>query len=314
VHVLTRVDREQIARLVAEDAFFWLDLHAPTPADLDALGELLDLHPLALEDTREFGQRPKLDRYDRAVLLVFYSARVPSRGGDPQLVEVHLHVSGGWLVTVRREQCLELDRLHDMLVPQDVAAEDYVVYQVLDVLTDAMYPVIDRLEERIDGLEARVLERVDRRQLAEIYRAKQDVQMILRRMVSQRDQFGAVTEAIHMVPGLTRGSREYLRDIGDHLAQVVGELLRQVEDLTALTSTYFNANTNRLNLTVTRLTVMATFFLIWTLTTSFFGQNFGWLVDHISSLEAFIGYGVGGLVLPTVVAAVYFWRRRSEWR
>ena len=72
-------------------------------------------------------------------------------------------------------------------------------------------------------------------------------------------------EAIHGLPGLTRGSREYLRDIGDHLAQVTGEFHRQTDDLGALTSTYFNANTNRLNLTVTRLTVMATFFLIWTL-------------------------------------------------
>ena len=117
-----------------------------------------------------------------------------------------------------------------------------------------------------------------------------------------------------MLPWLTRGSLEYLRDVGDHLAQVVGELYRQVDDLTALTSTYFNANTNRLNLTVTRLTVMATFFLIWTLSTSFFGQNFGWLVDHISTLEAFIAYGLGGLVLPTAIAAAYFWRRRSEWR
>ena len=175
---------------------------------------------------------------------------------------------------------------------------------MLDALTDAMYPVIDRLEERIDDLEARVLERVDRRQLGEIYRTKQHVQAVLRPMVSQRDQFAATTSAIHDLPGLTRGSREYLRDVGDHLAQVTGELHRQTDDLNALTSTYFNANTNRLNLTVTRLTVIATFFLIWTLITSFFGQNFGWLVDHISTPVAFVGYGLGGLLIPTVVAAV----------
>jgi len=198
-------------------------------------------------------------------------------------------------------------------VPQDVAAEDYVVYQVLDALTDALYPVVDRLEDRIDALEARVLARPDRHQLTEIYRIKQDVQTILRRMVTQRDQFAAASEAIHHVPGLTQGSREYIRDIGDHLAQVTGEFHRQADDLTGLTSTYFNANTNKLNLTVTRLTVVATFFLIWTLVTSFFGQNFGWLVRHISTPQAFVGYGIGGLVIPTLLVAAYFWRRRREW-
>jgi magnesium transporter len=312
VLVLTRVEPERIEPLVAHDEFFWLDLVDPSEAALDRLGALLGLHPLALEDTKELGQRPKVDRYSDAVLLVFYTARTSEPDGVPELLEVHLHISGGWLVTVRRAACAPLDDLHATLVPEDVAAEDFIVYSVLDALTDALYPVIDRLEARIDALEARVLARPDRRQLSEIYRAKQDVQLVLRRMVSQRDQFAAAVEAIHRLPGLTRGSREYLRDIGDHLAQVVGELYRQADDLGALTGTYFNANTNRLNLTVTRLTVLATFFLIWTLVTSFFGQNFGWLVDHISTLEAFIGYGIGGLVIPTLVAAAYFWRRRKE--
>ena len=121
-----------------------------------------------------------------------------------------------------------------------------------------------------------------------IYRLKQDVQAILRRLVPQRDMFGMVSEAIIELPGLTRGSREYLRDIGDHLAQVTGELYRQTDDLGALTSTYFNANANRLNRLATRLTVLATFFLVWSFVTSFFGQNFGWLVDHIDTIEAFL--------------------------
>jgi magnesium transporter len=314
VRVLTRVEADHLEPLVGRDEFFWLDLVDPSEPDLDRLGALLGLHPLAMEDTRELGQRPKIDRYEDAVLLVFFTARSSEPDGVPELLEVHLHVSGRWLVTVRGAECAGLDELHTALVPEDMPAEDFIVYRVLDALTDALYPVIARLEERIDALEARVLVRPDRDQLSDIYRTKQDVQLVLRRMVSQRDQFSAAVEAIHELPGLTRGSREYLRDIGDHLTQVVGELHRQADDLAGLTGTYFNANTNRLNQTVTRLTVVATFFLVWTLTTSFFGQNFGWLIDHISTLEAFIGYGLGGLVVPTVVAGAYFWRRRKEWR
>ena len=47
--------------------------------------------------------------------------------------------------------------------------------------------------------------------------------------------------------------------------------------------------------------------------TSFFGQNFKWLTDHIDTFEAFLVYETLGLILPTVIAAVYFWRRRREW-
>jgi magnesium transporter len=313
MEVLTEVDRDRIEALRARDEFFWLDLEAPPAADVDTAGALLGLHELALEDTREFGQRPKLDRYPERVLLVYWTAHVTPNQLAVQLVEVHLHISGGFLFTVRRAPCAELEELRGALSRENAQGEEYVVYRVLDALTDALFPVVDHLETRIDALEELVLRATDRSQLGEIYRLKQEVQGVQRKVVPQRDQFGAAMEAIVALPGLTRGAREYLRDVGDHLAQVTGELHRQTDDLSALTSTYFNANQNRLNRLATRLTVLATFFLIWTLVTSFFGQNFGWLVRHIDSFEAFLIYDGVGLVLPTVLAAVYFWRRRREW-
>jgi magnesium transporter len=74
MHVLTEVDEQQIRALEERDEFFWLDLLAPPPDELHRLGALLGLHPLALEDTREFGQRPKTDIYESSALVVFYSA------------------------------------------------------------------------------------------------------------------------------------------------------------------------------------------------------------------------------------------------
>ena len=313
MEVLSEVDGARIAALRKRDEFFWLDLDSPSDAGLELAGELLRLHELALEDTREFDQRPKVDRYPEQVLLVYWTAHVTPNRLAIEQVEVHLHISGGFLCTVRRAPCPELDELRHALAHEDPRAEDYIVYLVLDGLTDALRPVVEHLESRIDALEEQVLRDTERRQLGEIYRLKQDVQSLLRKLVPQRDMFGVAIEAIVSLPGLTRGPREYLRDVADHLAREAGELHRQADDLAALTTTYFNANTHRLNRLATRLTVLATFFLIWTLVTSFFGQNFGWLVRHIDTLEAFLIYDGLGLVLPTVLAAVYFWRRRREW-
>ena len=126
------------------------------------------------------------------MLLVYWSARVTPDGRGTELVEVHLHISGGFLFTVRRVPCTELDaaarRARRRRTPQ---AEDYILYRVLDGLTDALYPVVDHLEGRIDALEEAVLRNTDRRQLGEIYRLKQEVQLLQRRLVPQRDQFGA---------------------------------------------------------------------------------------------------------------------------
>jgi magnesium transporter len=316
VEVLTSVDRERIAALRERDEFFWLDLKAPSDAELDTLRELLHLHPLAIEDTREWHQRPKLDQYEDHVLLVFYTARTCAVDEEREFapIEVHIYISGSFIVTARRETCVELDRLHDMLVPEKAEAEEYLVYRTLDALTDAFYPVIEAIEARVDGLEREVLARARQQHLAEIYLLKQEVHDLQRRVTPQRDLFaGTGADVIGSLPGLTHGSRTYLRDVADHLAQVAGELTRQNEDLFALTSTYFNASANRLNRTASRLSVAGTFFIAWTLVTGFFGQNFGWLVDHINGEHHFLIYGLGGLIIPTVVLGVYFWQRREDW-
>ena len=264
MEVLERVDRDRLAELRERDEFFWLDVTSPSPDEVKSLGEVLGLHPVAIEDTIEFNQRPKLDIYEQHVLFVFYTVRKGRNTGEGlfEPVEVHIYISGSFVITIRRAECTQLDALHHELDTADSEAEDYIVYKVFDVLTDAFYPIIELLEERIDALESHILlSRPSREQLAEIYRLKQRVHDLSRRVVPQRDRFTTGSDAILELPGLARGTREYLRDVGDHLAQIAGELHRQQEDLTALTATYFNANANRLNATATRLTIGATFSL-----------------------------------------------------
>jgi magnesium transporter len=314
VLVLTSIDRDLIADHRQRDEFFWLDLERPSGEDLDTLQEMLGLHPVALEDTREFGQRPKVDAYEEYILVVFYTAMLDE--DDQRLVhpvEVHVYVSGQWIVTVHQERLPLLERLRDELQPAGTHAEDYLVYRIFDSLTDAFYPAVARLEEQIDALEAEVLERPRRELLRRVYRIKQEVHELQRLIAGQRDQFQSAAGAVLDLAGLSKGTREYLRDVGDHLSQIGGELQRQNDDLTALTGIYFNASAERVNRTATRLSVVATFFVVWTLITGFFGQNFQWLVDNVESKSDFLLFGVGGLVVPTVILATVLWVKRRDW-
>src|SRR3954467_2894085 len=305
--VLTAVDADRIAADQRSGHTFWIDLANPSDEEVNRLGELLGLHPVAVEDTREFGQRPKVDVYEDHVLLVFFTARLEDDGSVTP-IEVHVYVAQGYLLTVRREACDILDELRSNVEEM----YEHPVYEILDTLTDAFYPVIEGLEQRVDALEGEVLARTRREQLTAIYRLRQEVREIGRTASVQRDQFSAASDDLKRLIELG-DTREYLRDIGDHLAQVAGELYRQSEDLAALTSTYFNANSDRLNAVATRITILGTLFVLWTLVTGFFGQNFKWLVDHVESGTDFLVFGVGALVLPTVILLTLFWVKRDEW-
>jgi magnesium transporter len=309
--VLTDLDADRINAQRTRDEFFWLDLDDPSAEELERAGRLLGLHPVAIEDTREWRQRPKVDTYDDHLLLVFYSARMPEPG-DPGLIEVHVYLSGSFVVTVRRRPCETLDDLHAKLAHEPIHDEGYLVYRIIDSLTDAWFPVIDGLESRIDPLEDQVLLRARREQLPTIYRLRQDVRAQWRLSGAQRDVWPQAAEAVCALPGLERGTHAWFRDIGDHLSQVAAELSRQNDDLVALTGTYFNANADRLNAVATRLTVIGTLFVVATIVTGFFGQNFGWLVRHINSERNFLIWGIGGLLVPLAITAAILWIKRRD--
>lgn len=311
MRVLTSVDGDGLAEALRSDEFLWVDLTAPDDASLETLGSALPLHPLALADTREFGQRAKLDHYDEASLIVAFGAR-SQPDGLAVPVEVHLHFAAGFLVTAHPEPVAELEALHDHVAAEPPRPEDAIVYRVLAALVSACEDAVELQAAAFDRLEDRVLQRPRREQLGDIVRLRHAVAGFLRRMESERDLFGEIEHAVLALPELDPAARPYLRDVGDHIDRAGARLAAQHAAAASLTDTYFNANANRLTAITERLTVLATILLPLTLVTGFFGQNFGWLVERIDSLAAFLVLGVGGLVVAALLALLYLLRQARE--
>ncbi|MGN6188298.1 MAG: magnesium/cobalt transporter CorA [Conexibacter sp.] len=315
MQVLDRIDEQAIAAANARGEFFWLDLVNPSDAELAQLGERFGWHPLALEDMQHVRQRPKLDRYEDQMLIVFYGARPPRDGFDddsdePHLIEVHMMVSGDWVVTARREQCSELDALRRRFAEDPSPNETFVVYRICDTLTDSFFPVLEAIDDAIDELEDAIVLRPDDAQLQRVFRLKRRLVVLRRVITPQRDLAARTISDISELPGLEAGTRDYFRDVYDHLIRV-SDLVDSYRDL--LTSTmdvYLSTVSNRLNVVMKQLTLVATVFLPITALTGFFGQNFGYLVRHMTGATPFFVYGIGGLLLS--VLALYVWFRRQR--
>ncbi|HEY3189057.1 MAG TPA: magnesium transporter CorA family protein [Solirubrobacteraceae bacterium] len=305
MRTLERIDRSEIEELLAREEFFWLDLIGPSGGQLDELAALLGWHPLALEDVKEFGQRPKLDDYRTHALLVFYGAHAP----QGTLTEVHVFVSGDWVVTVRRRACQHLDDRRGRVAADPPETEEELVYHVLDALTDSFLPVLEDLEDRLEELEDEIVARPREQQLGLVLALRRQLGPMRRVTSDQRELFSDVRAVLDQLPGLEHDeAADAFRDVSDHLQRIadwVEGLRDRVRDALGL---YASTNSNRLNEIITRLTVMATIFLPLTFVVGFFGQNFKWMVDHVESFPAFAVWGVGGSVIPLVVMVWLFWR------
>jgi len=108
--------------------------------------------------------------------------------------------------------------------------------------------------------------------------------------------------------------RHYVRDVRDNLLAVDEEVAAQrdllgaiLEANMAVLSVEQTTISVQQNSTIEQLTILATVFLPLTFVTGFFGQNFGWLVEHIAGSAAFVVYGLGGLLVPLVL--LFLWLR-----
>jgi magnesium transporter len=312
VPCFTEIDRARIEDHLKRDHFFWLDLTAPDHDQLQELRQLFDFHPLALEDTEHFGQRPKLDNYGDHIFLVFYGAGESSPDVATTLHEVHLFVSGQYLVTIHREPLPPLDQQRDELHGRVLHSEQFLLYRVLDSLTDSLFPILADMDDEIDDLEAAVLSDPTDQQLQRLFALKRQL-VAMRKVVSpQRDLFARSIDQLSELPGLQLDERDYFRDIYDHLIRI-SDLIDSYRDLlSGATDLYLSTVSNRQNEVMKQLTVIATIFLPLGFITGFFGQNFGYLVNHaINQTWTFWVIGIGSMVLTCVALLVFF--RRKGW-
>jgi magnesium transporter len=311
VRFLDRVDREAIPQLLARDEYFWLDLDDPGDEEEGFLAETFHFHPLALEDLRKGGQRPKLEDFESYVFLVYYAAREKAgSAGEVELQEVHAFISGSYIITSHAGPIAALAEARQHLEAQPPRSEQFVVYRVLDALTDSFFPVLERLDEELERLDEEIFDEPSPAHLEQITQLRRQLVELRRVATPQRDLLARGTDDILEIPGLEADSREYFRDVYDHAIRISEQIDSFRDLLSGSRDAYLSTVSNRLNEITTQLTVVATIFLPLSFVVGFFGQNFAWLVRNIGSLGDFLVLGLGSLVLSVVVLLVWF--RRSS--
>jgi magnesium transporter len=301
------LSRDNVERLLASGSFFWIDLPQPREEDFAVLRDVFQFHPLALEDSEHFGQRAKLDDYDEFVFLVVYGA-VPD---EDRLVEVHCFYSERFLITVHRDEAPALTEVRHRYQKRRLPIDDpaLLLYRIIDALVDSFFPILADFDDRIDELENQTFLHASDAQLQEIFAMKRLLVGMRKAVTPQRDLFASLLGGGAELPAMTTEAERHFRDIYDHLIRI-SDLIDTYRDLlTSSMDVFLSTVSNRLNVVMKQLAVIATIFLPLTFITGFFGQNFGWLVRNIAGWPAFVGLGIGAEIVAVAILVIFFKRR-----
>ena len=224
---------------------------------------------------------------------------------------MHCFYSARFLVTVHQDDCPAFAEIRRRYQKRDEAIDrpSLLLYRIVDGLVDSFFPILADFDDRIDELEDEIFRDASDKQLQEIFAMKRLLVGMRNAVSPQRDAFAGLMGGVAELPGLAEGDERYVRDVYDHLIRI-SDLIDSYRDLlTSAMDVYLSTVSNRLNSVMKQLAVIATIFLPLTFITGFFGQNFGWMVGHITSWPVFVGLGIGSEIVAVALLVVFFKRR-----
>jgi magnesium transporter len=287
---------------------FWLDIANPSDDDFEVLEKVFSFHHLTIEDVKHKNQRPKLDEFTGYSFAVIFTAAW--KKSALSFLEHHFYLGAHYVVTVHAEAAPVLDELRERIrqVPELCKGlPSFLTYLVIDALVDTNFPVLDRLDEVIDKLQDDIVTKADSKVLSQIYGMKHDVTELRRILSAQRDLFQRLIS--HSLDLHEQDMTVYWRDVYDHMVRQY-ETVDSLRDLLASAmDVYLSTVSNRLNVTMKTLTVIASLFLPLSFLTGFYGMNFAFLTGVLEPPYWVFWLGVATMIGSTAVQVVLFRRR-----
>jgi len=301
---------EEISDYLAKpDCFVWVALRDATPHELDQMQEEFALHELAVEDARHGHQRPKIEEYGDSVFAVMHLLEEDK--GEFNIGEVNVFVGKNYVLSVRnhsqqgflgvRERC---EREPHLLSH----GAGFVLYALMDAVVDRYFPIMDRLESELEEIEEQIFAKgAARSNIQRLYELKRKITLLKHAVAPMMEATGKLSGG--RGPAVCANSRDYFRDVYDHLARINASL----DNIRDTIGTAIQVNLSMVTIEESevnkKLAAWAGIFAVATAFAGIWGMNF----KGMPELQWEYGYPLALVVISAACVALYVNFRRVGW-
>ena len=280
---------------------------------IHAFAEKYDLHPLAVEDLLTPGQRPKLETYgddvhQPRVFMVTRMIHLVDEKLESEQIGIFL---GRTTILTFQENPGDIwdairQRIHiagSRLRQNDAS---FLAYSLLDAIVDQGFPVLEHYGDALNDLEERVLANPDRHVMSRIHQVKRDLLVLRRAVWPLREVVNGMLRENHVC--VSDATRTYLRDVYDHIIEIIDIIETYREVATALTESYMSSVSQRMNEVMKVLTIIGTIFIPLTFLAGVYGMNM-----PIPENQWALSYPAFWAICLIVAGGMLVWFRRKGW-
>ncbi len=291
--------------------FFWLDIVGESDEIRVALLKALGLDEEEIATAIRFRQTGRMRISHGRLRAVTWIA--DAEGG---LVELHLVGGDKGLATLWSGDPALLDTIRRQF-SERVAGTDgdmhYAAGILLQLLIGTLDGSLEALDAQIDHLRLSLDQQSTSMDYSQITHGFQRMQSFAANFSRYASAVRSAMVGVETLPGVGPRAAAELNDYVDLVEDYEEQLYERRRWLADITHDFANAVAARQSDQISRLTIVSMIFLPVTALTGFFGMNFAWLNNAITSEESFF---VLGLLLPILgmVATVFWLARRGLMR
>lgn len=289
----------------------WINVDAVSQAKvIEKIGVHYGLHPLVMEDILNTDQRPKIEDYGDYLYIVAKTLYYNDQANEIISEQESIILGKNYVITFGEKDGgifhpLE-ERLRQEIGRIRKAGADYLAYCILDLVVDNYFIVLEKISDEIEMAEERLVNHPKPEILKSIHRLKREM-LFLHKSVWPLREVIALMERRES-PLIKESTEVYLRDVYDHIIQVIDttETLRDV--LSSLLDIYLSSVSNRMNEIMKVLTMISTIFMPLTFIVGLYGMNLkmpeaGWPFT----------YPIVWMVMIAITVFMLFFFKKKKW-
>ena len=302
-------DVEELSRYLSTDTVTWIEVEGlGDQKALRRIGEIFQIHPLALADAVNTPQRPKAEAYENHDFLVCRMAQL--NGREIETEQVSLVIGPHWVITFQVGQRDVFDPVRERIRSNSLIcqmAADFLAYSLLDTLIDGYFPIVESIGDALEEVEERVVAGRIERNAGAIHVLRRQLLNFHRILWQQRDAINTLLrgETRFISPAV----RVYLRDAYDHAVQILDLVESFREMAVSLMEVHLSSISNRLNEVMRVLTVISTIFIPLTFVVGVYGMNF----DYMPELRWRWSYPILWVLMIALAVGMFAVFRRRGW-
>jgi magnesium transporter len=306
---LTNVD--EACKYMHSSSNTWINVDGLRKNDIEKLCGHFNIHALVVEDILSIGQRAKADELDNTIFCLLNMLSFDEKNGMVETEQISIILGKNFVVTFQEDALKDpFNPLRDKLKMQNSKARqssiDFLFYSLLDYIVDNYFVVMEKVGERIEQLEERIIKTTSNRDLVNINALRKEMIVLKRTIAPVRELIGTILRSDSDL--LEDRTTKYFKDVYDHIVQAF-DLSENYRDMIMnLQDLHLNNQNVRMNEAMKVMAIVTCLLAPATVIGGFFGMNFEqipWLHNKLTfSIASFLMIGI-----PLVM--IWLFRRRG---